>query len=311
MKVARLVLGLFLIAGIAHSKDIKKEDLVKKANEWVAAIDALDYKTYQSLKSDELLKKEREAEGDEHPKEEKSDRTDEENWKAEIEEIMEVMGKFQKVELLELDPPDGAFFRVHMEHGSGELFLVLNDKGEITEENMRILEHPEQSEHPEEGDEHPEEGTKQEEHPKEDAEHPEQPEQDAKKKAEHPEHPDKEAKQRGPTTIESVATFLEGYSEKKTAEHGGWMKIHDEKAVLDLDLKLDKIHRERLAKTGEDTYFVCADFKTPAGKIYDLDFWVKDSEDGLSVTETTIHKEEGKARYNWIEENGIWKHKPL
>ena len=114
-----------------------------------------------------------------------------------------------------------------------------------------------------------------------------------------------------PLTIESVAHFLEGYVTKETATQDGWIKIRDEKAESDLQLKLDKIHRERLAKTDKGTYFVCADFKTHEGKVYDLDFWVKESEEGLSVTETTIHKEEGKARYTWMEEKGIWKRKSL
>ena len=66
-----------------------------------------------------------------------------------------------------------------------------------------------------------------------------------------------------------------------------------------------------LAKTDQGTYFVCADFKTPEGRVYDLDFWVKETRDGLSVTETTIHKEEGEPRYNWVEESGIWQRRPL
>ena len=63
------------------------------------------------------------------------------------------------------------------------------------------------------------------------------------------------------------------------------------------------------AKTAEGTYFVCADFTTPEGKTYDLDFWVRQVDGGLTIAETTIHKEEGRGRYNWFEEGGIWKRK--
>lgn len=122
------------------------------------------------------------------------------------------------------------------------------------------------------------------------------------------EHP---ARKKAPVSIESVAVYLEGYVGKKAAEQGGWMKVQDEEAGKTLRLKLDKIHRERLAKTDEGTYFVCADFRTPEGKTYDLDFWVKETDDGLKVTETTVHKEAGKARYTWVEKNGIWSRKPL
>ena len=99
-----------------------------------------------------------------------------------------------------------------------------------------------QPEHPE----HPEK--------KEEAEHPEKQE-----KAEHPEHPT------AAPTIEDVALFLESHCAEATKASGGSMTIHDEKAGIDRKLRLDKIHRERLAKTGEATYFVCADFKDTAG----------------------------------------------
>lgn len=156
-------------------------------------------------------------------------------------------------------------------------------------------EHPQEAEHPAEvkPQEHPEEG----EHPAE-AEHPEGG-------AEHP------VSERPTPTIETVAVYLEGYVAKKASQEGGWMKIRDERANTTLKLKLDKIHRERLARTDKGTFFVCADFKTPEGKVYDLDFWVKDTQEGLTVTETTIHKEEGKPRYMWVEEDGIWSQKPL
>ena len=67
----------------------------------------------------------------------------------------------------------------------------------------------------------------------------------------------------------------------------------------------------RLAKTDERTYFVCADFKTPEGEIFDLDFWVTNSSDGLQVTETMIHKQSGNPRYTWYEESGVWKRKQM
>ena len=28
--------------------------------------------------------------------------------------------------------------------------------------------------------------------------------------------------------------------------------------------------------------------------------------DNLTVTEISVHKEDGKARYSWVEEDGIW-----
>ncbi len=108
-----------------------------------------------------------------------------------------------------------------------------------------------------------------------------------------------------------MANFLEGYVGEKASEQGGWMGVRDDETGKPLKLQLDKIHRERLAKTAEGTYFVCADFYTPEGRTYDLDFWVVETDHGLRVTETTVHKEEGKPRYTWVKKDGIWSRKSL
>ncbi len=164
-----------------------------------------------------------------------------------------------------------------------------------------------QEQQPPEGEaeeEHPE-GEGEEEHPEGEAEeeHPE-----GEKKPEGEEEPPPPPP-REPVTIEAVAQFLEGYVAEEAAMHDQWLRIHDSKTNKDLKLQLDKIHRERLSRTAEKTYFVCADFKSPEGKTFDLDFWVKETDDGLTVTETTVHKEEGTARYTWVEKDGTWSRK--
>lgn len=282
MRMTILPLVLVFCSGVALSQEqeVSQAKFVEIANRMIATFDARDSTAYRGLLDEELSKKKLEQE---HPGNPLMNLGGDLN---ELEPVLEMLGKVQKLEFEELDPPDGAFFTIQFEQGKAELLLVLNAEGKITEANLRVIEHPESQEHPEEGEEHPEEGK----------EHPEEGAKQAEKKNE-------------PPTIESVAKFLEDYAEKKTEAQGGWMKIPDEQAKGDLLLRLDKIHRERLAKTGKGTYFVCADFKTPKGKLYDLDFWVKDSEEGLSVTETTIHKEEGKPRYDWVEKDGIWNRK--
>ncbi len=68
-----------------------------------------------------------------------------------------------------------------------------------------------------------------------------------------------------------------------------------------LQLKMVRIHRERIAKTAEGVYFICADFETREGKQYDLDFWVMEKDGNLAITDTTIHQEAGQPRYLWVE----------
>ena len=67
-----------------------------------------------------------------------------------------------------------------------------------------------------------------------------------------------------------------------------------------LELKLDKVHKERLSRIKDDVYFACADFKNSDGVIYDLDIFMEGaSVDELTVNEVIVHKQDGKARYGW------------
>jgi hypothetical protein len=38
----------------------------------------------------------------------------------------------------------------------------------------------------------------------------------------------------------------------------------------------------------------------------DVDFFLKKEENKLVVTDTSVHKIDGKARYNYEERNGVW-----
>lgn len=114
-----------------------------------------------------------------------------------------------------------------------------------------------------------------------------------------------------PPTLEVVAQFLEGYAKEKAKEQGGWMIVPDTKTNEDVKLRLHRIHRERLSKTADKTYFVCADFESSEGKRYDLDFWVKGDGDHLAVSDVTIHKVNGAPRYIWAEHDGLWVRLPV
>ena len=197
-------------------------------------------------------------------------------FENEAKRVQEYLGKIRKIEMSAPDPPDGAFLAVEFERGAGEIFLVLDQQNKVSDLNLRITRV--------ESDEHPEE------HPEEDSEHP--PEEK-------------------PLNIEGVAQFLESEVAARSVKGNGSMEVRDEKTGDLLKLKMVRIHRERLAKTAEGVYFVCADFETREGKQYDLDFWVTEKDGKLSITDTTIHKEAGQPRYLWIETGGIWTRKPL
>jgi hypothetical protein len=124
---------------------------------------------------------------------------------------------------------------------------------------------------------------------------------------EHPvEHP---VEKKAGLNKETLAKAITGYVKKDADLKGGFFLVYDQVDKKSLALTLDKVHDDRLAKVADGTYFACADFKTPDGMLYDLDIFMKETKSGLQASEITVHKKEGTPRYNWVEENGIWKRK--
>ena len=132
------------------------------------------------------------------------------------------------------------------------------------------------------------------------------------KKQEHPsEHPE-QTQSTTELTIDELADAIQRYVIEKADEQGGFFLVLDDTTGEELRLSLDKVHRERLSRTGENEYFACADFMTPEGKTYDLDVFMTGSDkDSLVFSDFTIHKEDGRERYTWYKEEGIWKKNPV
>jgi hypothetical protein len=84
-------------------------------------------------------------------------------------------------------------------------------------------------------------------------------------------------------------------------------KFHVKYQNKDLTLDLVKVHDDRLSSLGGGKYFACVDMKAANGTIYDIDFFMAGQPGSTRVTETSVHKINGKPLYNWKEENGVWK----
>jgi hypothetical protein len=130
---------------------------------------------------------------------------------------------------------------------------------------------------------------------------------------EHPEHPKQDEKQaeqpkaEKKMTLDELADAITLYIEQDTKLKGGYFMVYDAEEKKPLVLKLDKVHRERLSGLGGGVYFACTDMKSDGGVIYDLDFFMKQTANGIETTEVSVHKKAGKPRYGWKEENGVWK----
>lgn len=127
--------------------------------------------------------------------------------------------------------------------------------------------------------------------------------------AEHPsEHP---TGNQNEVTVKTIASAIESHVDTKSKKDNGYFIVEDKVANKNLHLKLDRIHMERLSALKGDNYFACVDFTNKDGKSYDIDFFLKDNGDALKVTETIVHKKEGKARYSWEKQGKFWVKKAL
>src|SRR6266702_4927885 len=100
--------------------------------------------------------------------------------------------------------------------------------------------------------------------------------------------------------------FISGYAAKSADK-----KFHMPYNRKDLALDLIKLHDDRFSSLGGDKYFACVDMKGTDGKIYDIDFLMAVQPGKLTVTQTSVHKINGKPLYNWKQEGGVWKKVPV
>jgi hypothetical protein len=135
-------------------------------------------------------------------------------------------------------------------------------------------------------------------------EHPEHPKKkEETKNAEHSEHPKKGGKEVSTAEISTGIKKHISAESKKSSDK----KFHTAYEGKDLALDLVKVHDDRLSNLGEGKYFACVDMKATDGMTYDIDFFMSGKPGDMKVTETSVHKVNGKPLYNWKEENGVWK----
>ncbi len=126
------------------------------------------------------------------------------------------------------------------------------------------------------------------------------------------EHPSEHPSQRmGEEMLskEDLAKAIKNFVDKDSKLKNGYFLFYDKEQNIPLALSLIKVHDDKLAKVSENTYFACADFRSTDNHKYDLDIFMKKTDSELEATEISVHKKDGAARYQWVEEGGIWKRK--
>lgn len=84
---------------------------------------------------------------------------------------------------------------------------------------------------------------------------------------------------------------------KKVEEGGGYFNISTEDK--ELRLQLVRVHTEYLSNLGPQRHFACVDLADVSGDVYDVDFFLEGDPGSMTVTETTLHKLNGKPFYTW------------
>lgn len=83
----------------------------------------------------------------------------------------------------------------------------------------------------------------------------------------------------------------------KVEEDGGYFTIETDEKLLQLELV--RVHTEYLSNLGPQRHFACVDLADINGDVYDVDFFLKGDPGSMTVTETTLHKLNGKPLYTW------------
>jgi len=112
-------------------------------------------------------------------------------------------------------------------------------------------------------------------------------------------------------SIAEIEAGIKEFIAMKTAENDGIFPVKDENH--DLKMKLVRVHTEYLSNLGPKRHFACVDLVDESGEVYDVDFFMEGEPGAMTVTETTVHKLNGKPFYSWKQnkEDKTWYRVPL
>lgn len=111
-------------------------------------------------------------------------------------------------------------------------------------------------------------------------------------------------------TVDDVETGIRSYIKTQTDKGDGYFAIEDDS--LELNLRLVRVHTEYLSVLSPGRYFACVDLADTTGDVYDVDFFLSGTPGDMNVTETKVHKLNGKPFYTWKQQKDkTWKRVPV
>ena len=94
-----------------------------------------------------------------------------------------------------------------------------------------------------------------------------------------------------------IQAGIEKHIADQVRQGGGYFRLPFEDS--ELQLRLVRVHVEYLATLGPRSHFACVDLAGVDGEFYDVDFFLAGEPGDMTVTETTVHKINGKPLYLW------------
>lgn len=121
--------------------------------------------------------------------------------------------------------------------------------------------------------------------------------------------PKKEGKSGGAAVSkEAVGSAVKDWVAKDSKLKGGFFMVWDAETKKPLVLTLEKVHDEKLCTLEDSAWFTCAEFKDADGGSYCLDIVLRgENPKNLAASEVSVHKADGKERYQWKEDGGTFK----
>lgn len=101
----------------------------------------------------------------------------------------------------------------------------------------------------------------------------------------------------GKIPISEIEAGIKAYIDAETSKNDGFFLVNDERG--DFKLKLVRVHTEYLSNLGPNKFFACVDLADEKGDVYDVDFFMEGEPGNMSVTETSLHKLNGRPYYTW------------
>jgi hypothetical protein len=124
---------------------------------------------------------------------------------------------------------------------------------------------------------------------------------------EHPsEHPKKMGSAVKPISTTELDKAIKDLIAEKAKANGGKLAVKDDVLSKTWQLDLVRVHTDKLTQLDDKTYFACVDFKAEDGAMVDVDFYLKNDDGKLSLSDTTIHKVNGKPRFNYQKKGDYW-----